>query len=404
MISTKKTFLIVYLFLLYSNVGFSAKNVIDIDRNSIVARVDRGSVTLDQVMELFGPAYYEVYNKLSTGKIPSSEVNAELQKAWGKAVTSVVRDEMFYQEALNNYESMFQKYVDSQFQTSTAKGNSVLRSNVEERIRRLMQKKQNEQVTKVINDQIKAAGGLDNLNSVLKSRGISFKEWKDRIVRKAFTYSYLYSVFEPLGVSIDPRPQQVLKYYKSHIDKFTLPGDVVFDHILVSSKKHGGKEKADEISQKIGLAILDKKISFKRAATKFSDDPIGKKNGGREVGVSNDPEREAWLRDVREAVREQKIGKLEILESPNGYHITVLRKLTKGRRIPYKKAQKSIISKIKGDVWEKQSNKFYNELKKTMMVEIKQKSVPSQLLLQRGASPKYSRKIGMSADPTTFSR
>ncbi len=404
MISAKRTFCLIFLFVISCNVGFSEKKGIDIDRNSIVARVDRGSVTLDQVMEIFGPAYYEIYNKFSIGKIPESRVNAELQKAWTKAVTSVVRDEMFYQEALNNYESVFQKYVDNQFQTSTAKGNSVLRSNVEDRIRRLMKKKQDEQVTKVINDQIKAAGGLDNLNSVLKSRGISFKEWKDRIVRKAFTYGYLYSVFEPLGVSIEPRPQQILKYYKANIDKFTLPGNVIFDHILISSKKHGGKNKADELAQKIGLAIIDKKISFKEAAQKLSDDPIGRKNGGREFGITNNPEREAWLSDVREAVREQKIGKLEILESPTGYHITVLRKVAKGRKIPYKKAQKEIISKIKGDIWEAQSNKFYNELKKNMMVDIKQKSIPSQLLLKHGVSQKYSRKIGMSADPTTFSR
>ncbi len=58
---------------------------------------------------------------------------------------------------------------------------------------------------RVISGQIKAAGGLDNLNNVLKSRGITYKDWKDRIVRKAFTYSYLYSVFEPLGVSMEPR-------------------------------------------------------------------------------------------------------------------------------------------------------------------------------------------------------
>ena len=160
---------------------------IDIDRNSIVARGDRGSVTLDQVMELFGPAYYEVYNKASSGKMPSSQINKELQKAWTKALESVVRDEMFYQEALTDYENKFQKLVDTQATSSTAQGNTVVRANIEDRMRRIMKKRQDEQVTRVINNQIKAAGGLENLTRVLKSRGLTFKEWKDRIVRKAFT-------------------------------------------------------------------------------------------------------------------------------------------------------------------------------------------------------------------------
>ncbi len=377
---------------------------IDIDRNSIVARVDRGSVTLDQVLELFGPAYYEILNKAVSGKIPSSQINPELEKAWDKAVNSVVRDEMFYQEALNDYDNKFQSFVDAQFRSSSAQGASVMRSNIEDRMRRLMKKKQDEQVTRVINKQIEAAGGLNNLNNVLASRGISFKEWKDRIVRKAFTYGYLYSVFEPLGVSIEPRPQQILKYYKTHIDKFTLPGDVVFDQILVSNSKRGGRDKADEIAQKIGLAIIDKKISFKTAAEKFSDDPVGRKNGGRESSVNSNSKREAWLADVRDAVREQEPGKLEILESPIGFHITVLRKITSGRVIPFQKAQKEIINKIKSDEWEKQSDNFYNELKTRMMVDIKQKDVPAQLLWQGGNVRSDTRRIGMSADPFAKSR
>ncbi len=396
---------VVLLYFVICSVAYSANiSDIDIDRNSIVARVDRGSVTLDQVLELFGPAYYEILNKAVSGKINSAQINPELEKAWDKAVKSVVKDEMFYQEALNDYENKFQSFVDSQFRSSTSQGASVMRSNIEDRMRRLMKKKQDEQVTRVINRQIEAAGGLDNLNNVLSSRGITFKEWKDRIVRKAFTYGYLYSVFEPLGVSIEPRPQQILKYYKTHIDKFTLPGEVIFDQILVSNSKRGGRDKADEIAQKIGLAIIDKKISFKTAAEKFSDDPVGRKNGGRENSISSNSRREAWLGDVRDAVREQQPGKLEILESPIGFHITVLHKITKGRVIPFKKAQKEIVDKIKSDEWEKQSNNFYNELKTRMMVDIKQKDVPAQLLWQGGNVRSDTRRIGMSADPFAKSR
>ncbi len=47
----------------------AAQSIVNFDRNSIVARVDRGSITLDQVMEVFGPAYYEIINRARTKNI-----------------------------------------------------------------------------------------------------------------------------------------------------------------------------------------------------------------------------------------------------------------------------------------------------------------------------------------------
>lgn len=392
----KTVFLFLTLILLFSSTVY-AEQKLQLDRNSIVARVDKGSITLDQLLEIWGPAYYEIFNNARNGKMPVAEINANLQKEWDKALEVVIRDEAFYQEALNNYESNFQKMVDQYYAAQRANG--VTRKHVEERMRKMMKKSQDENIQRIIRKQLEAAGGINNLSNVLRSRNITFEEWRERLVRKAFTYGYLFSVFEPLGTTIEPRPQQIISYYKKNIKDFTLPDTVIFDQILISNEKRGSKEKADDIAQQIGNGILDKKISFAKAAEKFSDDKEGAASKGRETGASPDPEREAWLSDVREAVKSQEPGKLEILESPIGYHITILRKVIPGKRIPFKNAQRMIVQKIKDDIWEKKSDQFYDKLKNNINIEIVQQKVPESLLLhgKTTAATNNRRKIGMSA-------
>ena len=379
-----------------------AAQKLQIDRNSIVARVDKGSITLDQLLEIWGPSYYEILNNARNGKIAPVDINKYLQKEWTKSLDVVIRDEAFYQEALNNYESNFQEMVDQYYAAQRSSG--MTRKRVEERLRKMMKKSQEENIQRVIKYQIKAAGGLNNLNNVLRARDITFEQWRERLVRKSFTYGYLFSVFEPLGTAIEPRPQQILHYYKKNIQDFTLPDRVIFDHILISNEKRGSVEKADNIAQQIGSGILDKKISFSRAAVRFSDDKEGADNKGREINISPDPEREAWLADVREAVKEQKPGELEILESPMGFHITVLRKVIPGKKIPFKKAQKMIVQKIKDERWEKKSDKFYKKLKNNINIEVIQKTVPESLQWHSTLVQNKKRKIGMSAVPNVNSR
>ena len=79
----------------------------------VVARVDIGSVTLDQILEQWAPAWYEVTSQAINGTIPVGEVDARIQEAWDKAVDAAVRDEVFYQESVREFENFFQKLVDS---------------------------------------------------------------------------------------------------------------------------------------------------------------------------------------------------------------------------------------------------------------------------------------------------
>lgn len=379
---------------LSSSAAYSAELI---DRQSAVAKVGIGTITLDQVLELWGPTYYEIISKVKSGKITPSEVNPELQREWKKAIDTVVRDEIFYQEALRSFDKTFQKLVDSHY--SAQKSNGVRRKDVEDRLRVLIQRQRDKQSKQVIAGQVAAAGGFDNLAAVLKKRGITYNQWKERIIRKSYTYYFLYSIFQPMGRAVERSPRTIRKYYSANKSEFEIPGRVVFRHILVSNKVKGGADAAYNAAQSIGQAINAGQISFADAAKKYSADKTSSAVGGLEKDISTDPQREAWLYDVREAVRTQKPGELDILESPMGYHITVLEGVGRTAVVPFRSAQKIIQNKMDGADWEKNSDEYYKKLTVLVNTEILMPNFPQQFSWDANSSPMLPRRIGFSADP-----
>lgn len=147
-------------------------------------------------------------------------------------------------------------------------------------------------------------------------------------------------------------------------------------------------------------AIEDKKITFADAATKYSDDKESASSGGLENGVSTDPEREAWLAEVREAAREQRPGELgPVLVSPRGCHLAILVSVGKPSLIPYAKAQKTILEKMRTDHWEKQSAALYAKLKGVVNVKIYLKQFPQSYSWENTRNSQGTRRIGFGADP-----
>lgn len=373
----------------------------DLSGKDVAARVGTGSVMLDQIFEQWGPAWYEVIGKAMAGTIQPSEVDAQLQQAWDKAMDAAVKDEVFYQEAVRDFDQQFTKLVDSYMASSggremSEEGSS--RKQVEARLRRLIDKNRDQQVGEILERSIKAAGGIDNLIRTLRSRGLTYDIWKSRVVRKAYTYGYLFSVFEPMGDKVQPSPSKVLTYYKSHPDKFTEQGKVVFKQIFFDNATRGGEDGAYKAASAVYGAIADGKLGFDDAVAKYSDDKISKAQGGLEDGDSSDPERETWLAEVRDAAREQAPGKLgPVLISPRGCHIVMLVRADKGRLVPYARAQKLILDKMESDKWEKRSAEFFAKLRQEVLIEIVYKQFPARYAWANIQGKAMPRRIGAGA-------
>ncbi|GHV22124.1 hypothetical protein AGMMS49959_12410 [Planctomycetales bacterium] len=340
-------------------------------RQVTVANVGNGKVTLDAVLELWYPSWSEIIAKGRGGKISGGAVNAQLQAEWTKDVEAVIRDELFYQEAMNDFERAFQQNVDLLYAQMRAQQSGGTRADAERRLKGIIDKSREQQIASIINHNLKAAGGIDNLSRVLVARGLMFDEWKNRLVRKAYTYSYLANLFEPLGKVVQPSPKEVRRYYEAHPDEFSEPGDVVFQQLLLRNDRHGGEDKTYELAEQIYRDLEDGKLTFAQAVRQYSDDAESQGRDGRETTVAADPEREAWLSEVRAAAADQQPNELgPILVSPRGCHLARLIRADPPKIIPYSRAQKTILDKMEQNKWESKSNELYQKIKNKTLVQI----------------------------------
>ncbi len=373
------------------------------NRKAVAAEVGQGIVTLDDVLALWGPAWYEVINHVQSGRLDVSEADAKLQEEWQKALETVIRNELLHQEAERDFENRFQKMVD-QFLASREEAEGFTRRHAEEKLRRHFQRQIQEQVAAHIDRQIEAAGGMRNLRRVLQERQMTFDEFRDQVRRKGITAQYLQTRVFPLG-PIQPRPADIRAFYKEHPEVFAEPGATTFRHILFDNSKRGGENAAYLAAENVYNAIDEGRIGFEEAAKKFSDDPISAARGGLETGIGDDSPRETWLADVRAAAREEKPGEFgPIVLSDRGCHLIVLLKAEPDRVMPFRKAQRIIVEKMQADRWERESQKVYDEIKERARVVVRMQRFPESLSYANtvGRRPKSAppvKRVGIGADP-----
>lgn len=378
----------------------AAVNPLAPNREALVARVGAGSVTLGQVLSLWGPVWHEVRAQVMAGTLPPGEADSRLQAAWTEALQNQIRDEIFYQEAVREEERTFQAYVDRYVQMmARQRGAAPVRSTVERQMRAQQEEQLREAVNRMVRRQIQAAGGFENLRRMLSSRNISYSAWKNELTRKGRTMQFLHNRIDPFG-EYQPRPRDILTYYRENPEEFTVPGGVVFRHVLFCNEARGGDDAVYQAAGSVWQAIADGRLSFEEAAQTHSDDPVGAARGGLETAISTDPDREAWLADVRDALREETPGSLApILLSSRGAHLGILIEARPGERIPFDIAQDRIAERMRSKRWEARTDELYTQIREKVPVEILMPSFPSPYSLAhppRDMRP--TRRIGMGAE------
>lgn len=380
--------------------GEEGVNPLAPNREALVARVGAGSVTLGQVLSLWGPVWHEVRAQVMAGTLPAAAADAKLQTAWQEALQNQIRDEIFYQEAVREEERTFQSYVDRYVQMmARQRGSTPPRSSVERTLRTQQEEQLRGAVNRMVQRQIQAAGGFENLRRMLDARQISYSAWKNELTRKGRTLQYLHNRIDPFG-EFQPRPRDILTYYRENPEEFTVPGEVVFRHILFANETRGGDDAAYQAAGSVWQAITDGRLTFEEAAQTHSDDPLSAARGGLETGVSTDPDREAWLADVRHALREETPGTLApILLSSRGAHLGMLIETRPGERIPFETAQDTIAERMRNKRWEERTDDLYTQIREKVPVEILMPRFPTPFSLAqppRGMRP--TRRIGMGAE------
>lgn len=348
----------------------------------VVAEVGTGRVTAEQVFELWGPVWYETLTKVRTGKMSASEGDAKLQREWQVAGTAMIRDELLYQEAEREHDSKINHYADMiyrQMQQGSSSGYPMSRAEIAKKIRDEQRQHMERVFREMTAELVKGSGGMVKLRKVLEGRGLSFRDWQDRLRKKAFTRSYLNLIIGPRAPA--PGPKAIQSYYAEHPDEFAVSGVVKFRHVFFSAGQRGGMEAAREAVSEVWEMLMDGEITLEEAAARYSDDKVSAARGGLETTMpATDPEREAWLADIRTALREETPGELgPILESPFGFHLAILISIDPETKVPFREVRKDIERKLENEKFQEEVDKYFAVVRRNTNIRVLMPQFPPEL-------------------------
>lgn len=365
------------------------------------AVVEYGRIGSDQVFELWTPIWRETQAKVRNGKMAPREGDVRLQAEWERIVRALIKDEFFFQKAELEYHSVINSNVDR-----IMRGNADrLRSQVTAEVRRGFERDMNEFLQQLYTEVVRDSGGMLKLNKVLEQRGLTLADWQNRLKKKAFTQTFLR--YLPRFRPRDLRAKDIQLYYKEHQNEFSDLGIVKFRHIFFSNAKRG-IENAQDAAVEVWELLEDGQITFSEAVKLYSDDMESSLNGGLEVEAeASDPEREVWLSDVRKALRNEEPRKLgPILESPFGFHIAVLISIGPNRKIPFSVVSKEIERKLRDNLVEKETERYFLQVENDDNVKIKylMPSFPAHLSCEAQlGGPSRSPRVYSTAFPEVTS-
>lgn len=358
----------------YSQEARPAGRVADAYAMGPVAIVGHARIGADQLLELWTPIWWETQAKVRNGKMTPGAGDAKLQSEWEKALKTLIKDELLFQEAEQEHNSMLNSYVDRIMRG----GADRPRAQVVAEVRRLVQQEIDKSMHMLGSALIKESGGRVKMAKVLEKRGMSLREWESRLRKKAFTQSYLHMILSPRAP--DPGPRQVQKYYSENQEEFMLPGVVKFRHVFLSNAVRG-EERARDDAVEVWERLVDGEIDFDAAVTQYSDDAESKARLGLETEAeASDPEREAWLADIRTALREETPGEIgAILESPFGCHVAMLISVGAPQKIPFQEVSRQIKGKLVGKIWEEETDRYFNTIRKSADIRVLMPGFPAHL-------------------------
>lgn len=339
-----------------------------------VAVIGHNRIGADLVFELWTPVWYETLAKVRNGKMSIEEGDARLNEEWQRAIFALVKDELFFQEAEREHNSFINMVVDSIMR----QGSDRPRMQVTTEVRRAMEQQMEKHFRLLNAELVKETGGMVKLHKVLESRGLTYIEWQNRLKKKAFTQSYLHEILKPRAPA--PGPKQIQSYYSSHPAEFSRPGVVRFRHIFFSNAQRGADQARDDAVE-VWERLVDGEIGFEEAAAQYSDDEESKTRGGLESAEEAvDPEREAWLSDIRTALREEKPGEIgPILESPFGCHVATLIAIGPERKIPFSEVRRDIDRKLQAKIWEEETDRYFASIRKNVDIKVVMPTFPPYL-------------------------
>lgn len=281
-------------------------------------------------------------------------------------------------------------------------------------------KEDTENELKAIIDKV---GSKEKFNEILKQNGISADQFKKDLFEEVKMKKLVESLAKVKVSEADAK-----KFYSANLGKFKYPEKVRASHILISANEQEIKEKIsseaankgltpDEIkvkvdaelkiklekAQKILAEVKKDPASFEKFAKENSDDTESAKQGG-DLGFFA---KQDMVEPFAKAAFTNKPNTIsEIVKTPYGYHIILVKDRMKAGQEPFEKVKGEIVSYLESQEQVKVLEKLIESLKKQSKIEyVNQEYNPTtiQEMLKKQAKKNPAQQGGAEQKPTTES-
>ena len=156
-----------------------------------------------------------------------------------------------------------------------------------------------------------------------------------------------------------PSDEEVAKYYKTNIDKFTTPERRQASHILIRSSEKDSPEKRAAARKKIEEIAAQLKAGGDFATLAKQDSQDGSAQQGGELGFFS---RGQMVKPFEDAVFSMKEGQIsEVVETPFGFHLIKLEKIEPAKVESLEEAKKAIIAQMTSEEAKNKAFKAAND-------------------------------------------
>ncbi|MBR0237225.1 MAG: peptidyl-prolyl cis-trans isomerase [Thermoguttaceae bacterium] len=203
------------------------------------------------------------------------------------------------------------------------------------------------------------------LEQALKAEGSCIEKEKKKFFEQSIGIQWLQMQADPVK---EIRHDQIMEYYNSHIDQYTITPKARWEELVVFKFKFPSREEAYKAIQKMGQAVVAGK-PFAEVAKQSSQGVTASDGGKRDwvsPGVLNSE-------PLNKAIFEQPVGELSprILEDENCFYIVRVLERHGKRMIPFEEAQTEIRKKLTSEQEEanrrKAFEKVFSEAKVTIV-------------------------------------
>jgi hypothetical protein len=178
------------------------------------------------------------------------------------------------------------------------------------------------------------------LDQKLRGMGTSLERRKQAFVQRALAQSWAH---EQLKLDEEMTYDEMLEYYRQHLEEFDRPVRARWDELMVRLSKYRSKEEAHAAIVQMGNQVLAG-VPFADVAKGRSDGPTASEGGVRDWTHQGS----LVCEELDRALFGLPVGQLSpILESDDGLHIIRVTERELGGRTPFAEAQAEIRPKIR---------------------------------------------------------